>query len=77
MSKLPWAGFTPESQSVKTKAKAEVWSDKAKFDQGAEKMMAEVAKLNVAAKTGNLDNLKAAFGEAAKTCKGCHDAFRD
>lgn len=77
MSKLPWAGFTPESQSVKTKAKAEVWSDKAKFDQGAEKMMTEVAKLNVAAKTGNLDNLKAAFGEAAKTCKGCHDAFRD
>jgi cytochrome c556 len=77
MSKLPWAGFTPESQGVKTKAKAEVWSDKAKFDQGAEKMMAEVAKLNVAAKTGNLDNLKAAFGEAAKTCKGCHDAFRD
>lgn len=77
MSKLPWAGFTPESQSVKTKAKAEVWSDKAKFDQAADKMMAEVAKLNVAAKTGNLDSLKAAFGEAAKTCKGCHDAFRD
>lgn len=77
MSKLPWAGFTADSQSVKSKAKPDVWTDKAKFDQGAEKMMAEVAKLNVAAKAGNLDALKAAFGETAKTCKACHDAFRE
>ena len=77
MSKLPWAGFTAESQSVKSKAKPDVWTDKAKFDQGADKMMVEVAKLNVAAKAGNLDALKAAFGETAKTCKACHDAFRE
>ena len=77
MSKLPWAGFTADSQSVKSKAKPDVWTDKAKFDQGAEKMMTEVAKLNVAAKAGNLDALKAAFGETAKTCKACHDAFRE
>lgn len=77
MSKLPWAGFTADSQGVKSKAKPDVWSDKAKFDQGAEKMMTEVSKLNAAAKTGNLDALKAAFGETAKTCKACHDAFRE
>ena len=41
-----------------------------------EKLEAEAVKLAAAAKTGNLDNLKAAFGEAAKTCKACHDAFR-
>ena len=29
-----------------------------------------------AAKGGNLDQIKAAFGEAAKTCKGCHDTYR-
>lgn len=77
MSKLPWAGFTPSTEGVKSKAKTEVWMDKAKFDQGAEKMVAEVAKLNTAAKAGNLDALKAAFGETAKTCKACHDAFRE
>lgn len=77
MSKLPWAGFTADSHGVKSKAKPDVWSDKAKFDQGAEKMMTEVSKLNAAAKTGNLDALKAAFGETAKTCKACHDAFRE
>lgn len=77
MSKLPWAGFTPDTQHLKTKVKPETWTEKAKFDQGAEKMVAEVAKLNAAAKTGNLDNLKAAFGETAKTCKACHDAYRE
>ncbi|MFM2329396.1 MAG: hypothetical protein RLZZ494_1499, partial [Pseudomonadota bacterium] len=33
-------------------------------------------KLNAAAKSGNLDQLKVAFGETAKTCKGCHEAFK-
>lgn len=77
MSKLPWAGFTPNTEGVKSRIKPEAWAEKAKFDQGAEKMVAEVAKLNAAAKTGNLDNLKAAFGETAKTCKACHDAYRE
>ena len=34
------------------------------------------AKLLAAAKTQNLDNLKAAFGATAGTCKACHDNFR-
>ena len=58
------------------RAKAEVWSDADKFKAGGQKMVEEVAKLNAAAKSGNLDQLKAAFGETAKTCKGCHDNFR-
>lgn len=77
MSKLPWAGFTPETEKVKSKAKPEMWMEKAKFDQGAEKMRAEVAKLATAAKAGNLDALKAAFGDASKTCKACHDAYKE
>jgi cytochrome c556 len=40
-------------------------------------MQEEVAKLVAAAKTNNLDNLKGAFGEVGKTCKGCHDNFRN
>lgn len=77
MSKLPWAGFTAESEKIKSKAKPDIWMDQAKFKQAQEKMMGEVAKLNVAAKTGNLDQIKAAFGNAAGSCKACHDAFRD
>lgn len=77
LSKLPWAGFTADSEKVRSKAKAEIWKDEAKFKQASEAMMAEVTKLNAAAKTGNLDQIKAAFGNAAGSCKACHDAFRD
>lgn len=75
VSKLPWAGFAEGTEGGK--AKPEVWKEKAKFQQHAENFQAEAAKLAAAAKTGNLDQLKAAFGPAAQTCKACHDAFRN
>mgnify|MGYP003332688409 CR=1 FL=1 len=57
-------------------SKPEVWSEADKFKAANAKMVEEVGKLNAAAKTGNLDQIKATFGEAAKTCKACHDHFR-
>ncbi|WP_439112642.1 c-type cytochrome [Hydrogenophaga sp.] len=76
MSKLPWAGFGPGTDKGDTRAKAEIWTEQAKFTAGAEKMQAEVAKLNVAAKTGNLDAVKTAFGAVGQSCKACHDVYR-
>ena len=38
--------------------------------------VAESAKLNAAAKTGNLDAIKTAFGAVGQSCKACHDDFR-
>jgi cytochrome c556 len=77
MSKLPWAGFAPGTdKGAPTKAKAEIWTDNAKFKAASEKMQEEMVKLAAAAKTGNLDNLKAAFGPVGGACKACHDDFR-
>jgi cytochrome c556 len=76
MSKLPWAAFGEGTDKGETRAKPEIWKDAAKFKEGGDKMVAEIAKLNAAAKTGNLDSIKTAFGAAAGTCKACHDAFR-
>lgn len=76
MAKLPWAAFVDGSDSGDTKAKAEIWKDSAKFKEAADKMQAELIKVAAAAKTGNADALKTAFGPAAATCKGCHDNFR-
>jgi len=76
MSKLPWAAFGAGTDIGETKAKADIWKEQAKFKGAADKMQAEVVKLAAAAKTGNLDNLKAAFGPAADACKACHDDFR-
>jgi cytochrome c556 len=76
MSKLPFAGFTDGTSTGDTRAKPEIWSNRAKFDAGATKMQEEIAKLNAAAKTGNFEAVKTAFGAAGQTCKACHDDFR-
>ena len=74
MAKLPWAGFMPGATSPKSKS--EIWTDAPKFKAAADKLVAETAKLAAAAKTGNVDALKAAFGPTAGSCKACHDNFR-
>lgn len=76
ISQLPWAGFVEGSDKGDTRAKAEIWKDAAKFKEASDKMQAEVLKLNTAAKVGNVESLKAAFGPTAATCKACHDNFR-
>lgn len=78
LSMLPYAGFVEgTSGTEKGQAKANVWTERAKFDAAAKKMQDEVGKLAVAAKSNNLDTLKTAFGAAAGTCKSCHDDFRN
>lgn len=76
MAKLPWAAFTEGSDKGETRAKPEIWKDSAKYKEAADKMQAEMVKLSAAAKAGNVEALKTAFGPAAATCKGCHDNFR-
>ncbi len=76
MSKLPWAAFGAGTDKGDTRALPVVWSEAGKFKEGADKMQAEVAKLAAAARTGNLESVKAAFGAAGQTCKACHDDFR-
>ena len=76
LSKLPWAAFGEGTDKGETRAKAEIWKESGKYKEAADKMQAEVAKLNTAAKAGSLDALKVAFGPAAASCKACHDNFR-
>lgn len=76
LSKLPWEAFGPGTDKGDTRALPAVWTEQGKFKAASEKMQAEVAKLNVAAKTGNLDAIKTAFGATAASCKACHDDFR-
>ena len=57
-----------------TRARPDVWSDSATFLAAAQSFAAETAKLSVAAKSGNLDAIKAQFGPTAQACGGCHEA---
>lgn len=77
LSALPWEGFVAGTDKGDTRAKPEIWTEQAKFKEGADKLQVETAKLAEAAKTGNLDAVKAAFGEASQSCKACHDSYRN
>ena len=76
MSKLPYTGFVPGSDKGDTKAEPKIWTEMDKFNAAATKMQEEMGKLNVAAKGGNLEAIKAAVGETGKSCKACHDNYR-
>ena len=73
--KQPWAGFGPGTEGGK--ASPAIWKEQDKFKAAAGKAEGEVAKLAAAAKTGNLDAIKAAIGPAGASCKACHDSFRE
>jgi cytochrome c556 len=77
LSQLPWAAFGAGTDMGETKAKPEIWKEQAKFKAAADTAMGELSKLDAAAKTGNIDQIKAAFGAAAQSCKACHDAYRN
>jgi cytochrome c556 len=80
MSKLPYVAFVEGSipaSSDKGAPKANILSDHAKFDAAAKKLQEEAVKLAAAAKTGNADAVKTAFGATGAACKACHDDFRN
>jgi cytochrome c556 len=76
VSKLPATAFIDGSDKGETKAKPNIWTERAKFDAAMKKMQEEMANLDVAAKTGDLEKIKAAFGPVGQSCKACHDDFR-
>ena len=76
VSKLPWAGFVPNSDKGDTKARPEIWEDPGKFKSAQERLAAAIPKLAAATDSGDKARIKEAFGEAAGACKNCHDNFR-
>jgi cytochrome c556 len=79
LSKLPFEAFIAGSESggnPPTRAKPEVFKDAAKVKSLTEKMQAEVGKLAAVAKGGDVNAIRAQFGEVGKSCKACHDDYR-
>jgi cytochrome c556 len=78
LSRLHSTGFVEGTAgTTKGSSSPKIWTERAKFDDGMKKMNDEVVKLVAAARTNNLDNLKAAFGPVGQTCKSCHDDYRN
>jgi cytochrome c556 len=69
--------FPPESKTGgETKAKPEIWSNRAEFDQRVTRLLDTTAALASAAKPGTLEALKPAVGDVGQSCKACHDKFK-
>ena len=68
------AGTGPEAG--KTRALSVIW-ERPKDFEAAQKVFSDAApKLLAAANAGDLNAVKANFGEVGKACKNCHDTFR-
>jgi cytochrome c556 len=69
--------YAPETQSVPgTKAKPELWSNRADFDSKLKDLVDRSASLAEVAKAGDAEKSKAAFLDTAQACKACHDKYR-
>ena len=77
LTKMPWDGFQASTADVKdTDAKPEIYKDTEKFRSDSQKLETEAGKLAAAARSGDQNAVKVAFGEVGKACKSCQDDFR-
>jgi cytochrome c556 len=75
---LPFTAFGPGTdKGATTKAKPGIWQKNADFNKDADDLRAQMPKLVAAAKSGDLNAIKTAFGPTAKACKSCHDSFKE
>ncbi|HEX8413340.1 MAG TPA: cytochrome c [Sphingomicrobium sp.] len=58
-----------------TRAKAELWTNRADFTAKAKAFAAATMELEAAAAKGG--NVKAAAAKVGGTCKACHDSYRE
>ena len=61
----------------KTEAKAAIWQKPQDFAAKHAAFRKAASAFNAAARSGNAGAAKAAFGDLAKTCKACHDLYRE
>ncbi|KAA0911862.1 cytochrome c [Pusillimonas sp. ANT_WB101] len=72
---LPWVAYGPGTEGGA--AKPSVWSDAKGFKQKQDDFKVAVTKLDAAAEKGDFDAFRVAFGAVGKSCKACHDSYRE
>ena len=60
----------------KTRAKAEVWQNKADFDTKLAEYAKVTAEAKAAAAAGSADAFKPAYAKVIKSCDDCHEKYR-
>lgn len=60
----------------KTGAKPDIWGKPDEFAARAKDLNTAAQAFDAAAKSGDIGQVKSAFGNLGKSCKACHDQFR-
>ena len=76
LAQMPWDGFHESTKDEKTKALPAIWSQKAKFDELAQRLQTETAKLGELARKKDEAGVKQQYAAVGKTCGACHEGFR-
>jgi cytochrome c556 len=77
LSQMAWDGFHEATRDEKnTRALPKIYAEKAKFDDYAQRLQAETAKLGQLARAKDEAGVKKQFPAVLNTCNGCHDDFR-
>lgn len=74
--RLPWEAFQVAGSDKGSSLRPEALAKKEDFLKLARANQDDVAKLLAAAKTGELNAIRPAFGAAGASCKACHDSYR-
>lgn len=76
LAQMPWDGFHENTKGEKSRALPEVWSQRAKFDELAQRLQSEAVKLGQVARAKDEAGVKQQFAAVGKVCGACHENFR-
>lgn len=71
------AGFPEGSDEGETDARVDIWLDFDDFEKKLEALREASRNLSEVAKAGDKAANGQALGDTGKTCKGCHDSYKD
>jgi len=77
LAQMPWDGFHENTKGEKSRALPEIWSQKAKFDELAQRLQTETAKLAELARAKDAAGVKQQYAAVGKVCGACHEGFRE
>jgi cytochrome c556 len=76
LAQMPWDGFHESTKGEKSRALPETFSQKAKFDELAQRLQTETAKLGEMARARDEAGVKQQYAAVGKVCGACHEGFR-
>lgn len=76
LAQMPWDGFHESTKGEKSRTLPETWTQKAKFDELAQRLQSETAKLGEIARKKDEAGVKQQYAAVGKVCGACHEGFR-